>query len=79
MLPYQTIADYEHELPLFRLVDGPRTNEGRLMVRYQDRWRAVCTQQTKCVAMRRTLLAQMLAVVQLDVARLHVGVPLYGL
>lgn len=49
MLPYQAFANYDYNLPMLRLADGVNNNEGRLLVQFRDRWRALCTQQTKFV------------------------------
>ncbi|KAI1717620.1 scavenger receptor cysteine-rich domain-containing protein [Ditylenchus destructor] len=47
MLPYQEQLQYEgHNFPDFRLIDGPNVRQGRLQVRFRDRWRSMCTQVT---------------------------------
>ncbi|VDK24368.1 unnamed protein product [Anisakis simplex] len=47
MLPYQQMLDYDETRPEFRLIDGPSVRQGKLQVRFRDRWRSVCTQLTK--------------------------------
>jgi hypothetical protein len=46
MLPYQEQHIYDSEMPDFRLIDGPTVRQGRLQVRFRERWRSVCTQVT---------------------------------
>uniref|UniRef100_A0A915CLZ3 SRCR domain-containing protein n=1 Tax=Ditylenchus dipsaci TaxID=166011 RepID=A0A915CLZ3_9BILA len=46
MLPYQEQLNYEDSFPDFRLIDGPNVRQGRLQVRFRDRWRSVCNQLT---------------------------------
>uniref|UniRef100_A0A915M244 SRCR domain-containing protein n=1 Tax=Meloidogyne javanica TaxID=6303 RepID=A0A915M244_MELJA len=46
MLPYQEQHLYQFEMPDFRLIDGPTVRQGRLQVKFRDRWRSVCTQLT---------------------------------
>lgn len=47
MLPYQEQLTYDHNFPDFRLIDGPTVRQGRLQVKFRDRWRSVCTKLTK--------------------------------
>ncbi|KAK0410181.1 hypothetical protein QR680_004996 [Steinernema hermaphroditum] len=46
MLPFQQMLNYEEEFPDFRLIDGPSVRQGRLQVKFRDRWRSVCTKVT---------------------------------
>ncbi|CAI4225131.1 unnamed protein product [Auanema sp. JU1783] len=46
MLPYQQQLNYDDTLPDFRLIDGPTVRQGRLQMRFRDRWRSVCTMVT---------------------------------
>jgi hypothetical protein len=46
MLPYQEQHLYQFEMPDFRLIDGPTVRQGRLQVKFRDRWRSVCSQLT---------------------------------
>ncbi|KAI6192849.1 hypothetical protein M3Y99_01913900 [Aphelenchoides fujianensis] len=46
MLPYQEQLHYDDTLPEFRLIDGPTVRQGRLQMRFRDRWRSVCTMIT---------------------------------
>uniref|UniRef100_A0A1I7S6R3 SRCR domain-containing protein n=3 Tax=Bursaphelenchus xylophilus TaxID=6326 RepID=A0A1I7S6R3_BURXY len=46
MLPFQEQLNYEENMPEFRLVDGPSVRQGRLQMKYRDRWRSVCTMVT---------------------------------
>ncbi|KAI6213056.1 hypothetical protein M3Y94_00104200 [Aphelenchoides besseyi] len=46
MLPYQDQLNYDDTFPEFRLVDGPTVRQGRLQMRFRDRWRSVCTMVT---------------------------------
>uniref|UniRef100_A0A1I7XKT6 SRCR domain-containing protein n=1 Tax=Heterorhabditis bacteriophora TaxID=37862 RepID=A0A1I7XKT6_HETBA len=45
-LPYQQQLNYDNLFPDFRLIDGPSVRQGRLQVRFRDRWRSVCTMVT---------------------------------
>lgn len=48
MLPYhQTINQYDLTFPQFRLIDGPSVRQGRLQIKFQNRWRSICTKLTK--------------------------------
>ncbi|VDO81933.1 unnamed protein product [Onchocerca flexuosa] len=47
LLPYQQITNYDPEMPQFRLIDGPSVRQGRLQIKFRDRWRSVCTKLTK--------------------------------
>lgn len=47
MLPYQEQLNYDETMPEFRLIDGPSVRQGRLQMRFRDRWRSVCTMVTK--------------------------------
>ncbi|VBB30847.1 unnamed protein product [Acanthocheilonema viteae] len=46
MLPYQKITSYNSEMPQFRLIDGPSVRQGRLQIKFRNRWRSVCTKLT---------------------------------
>uniref|UniRef100_A0A7E4VD53 SRCR domain-containing protein n=1 Tax=Panagrellus redivivus TaxID=6233 RepID=A0A7E4VD53_PANRE len=46
MLPFQQQLNYDESFPEFKLVDGPTVRQGRLQVKFRDRWRGVCTQLT---------------------------------
>uniref|UniRef100_A0AC35G591 SRCR domain-containing protein n=1 Tax=Panagrolaimus sp. PS1159 TaxID=55785 RepID=A0AC35G591_9BILA len=46
MLPYQQQINYEDTFPDFKLIDGPTVRQGRLQVKFRDRWRGVCSALT---------------------------------
>ncbi|VDN84238.1 unnamed protein product [Brugia pahangi] len=46
MLPYQQIINYDLQMPQFRLIDGTSVRQGRLQIKFQNRWRSICTKLT---------------------------------
>uniref|UniRef100_A0A915PUQ6 SRCR domain-containing protein n=1 Tax=Setaria digitata TaxID=48799 RepID=A0A915PUQ6_9BILA len=46
MLPYQQITDHDHQMPQFRLIDGSSVRQGRLQIKFRNRWRSICTKFT---------------------------------
>lgn len=61
MLPYQEQLNYDETMPEFRLIDGPSVRQGRLQMKFRDRWRSVCTMVTKFVHSFRLTLISILA------------------
>ena len=55
MLPYQQQLHYDDSFPDFKLIDGPTVRQGRLQVRFRDRWRSVCTQLTNWTSVDTTV------------------------
>lgn len=47
MLPYQRVISYNSDMPQFRLIDGSSVRQGRLQIKFRNRWRSVCTKLTK--------------------------------
>uniref|UniRef100_A0A0M3IPZ1 SRCR domain-containing protein n=1 Tax=Ascaris lumbricoides TaxID=6252 RepID=A0A0M3IPZ1_ASCLU len=55
MLPYQQMLNYDDSRPEFRLIDGPSVRQGRLQIRFHNRWRSICTQLTNWTSVDTTI------------------------